>query len=1015
MYADKGHRKDNKHKAGANSLAQKKSDVKRGFALVDNRAKIAALGPTSQNSGNPPLQQKQVSNNRTGLPDDLKLGIERMSGYSMDDVRVHYNSDKPAQLQAHAYAQGNDIHIASGQHSHLAHEAWHVVQQKQGRVKPTTQLKSEQGSGVSINTDSALEAEADVMGAKAVQLAHHQIWPTGEGAVQKNTFSGSVLQGAFTYAAAVSLDRANKAQDTRTHDLQVDRIVLPESFRPPTQYGDTQQAHSVSWTLLKRGYTNVKNLGLNDFIDHYLIHDWQALRTQQSHMNPGLGSNAYKELNRYLAIYNNNYFNNLKQDNESSLEIHNKIRRAISDYFVALQLAPLSTHTGYMVDLAGGQLIDHRPVSHGEPAANKKLSKIEDALDQFSMYTVDQKNEVVNKAKAYWDTGVGKSGGINDPGAINIIAQKYETAFARAYPKIWSLYSADIKANVLAPEEAAAQTVVGNSPALANDPAAIKVTDQALATKPVAFHAQVHISDIRAANAQPAKLSVNELAIASIYLPDDRPLTQYGDEGQKSHTVAWTLTLKAITKAGYHANLKSFLLYMEHRWQALAAQDWADITTKDKYGTSGSSKKVNRQRIALLHNLIAPAIQELNTVVGNVQKSELEWTQLLQNTLSQYVEVYASAPLTTYKDGQATGHGEPDANEHLGDLEGNIGGHISTDKWNNKFKSEFVSGQYWNNPTFGGDTDDMQTIYAKLANNTPLSGAEEARKNMILVRQLAQKYLDIKWNAFMKPGSGAVVRAETDMTAVLREWETSFKEAYPNIWRQYRGIVMETVNKYALSESIKARNGTKVDMSAWMEPHHANDGLRDAQNGDTDQNGSNSYNAAKQDYHDGVVSIRGGNQAQDGSAAFNQAKQDYHEGVVSIRGGNQTRDGCAAFNQAKQDYHEGVVSIRGGNQTQDGSAAFNQAKQDYHDGVVSIRGGNQTQDGSAAFNQAKQDYHEGLVSIRGGNQTQDGSAAFNQAKQDYHEGVVSIQGGDHTQNGPSAFNQAKVDFLANIH
>jgi len=51
---------------------------------------------------------------------------------------VHYNSDKPAQLQAHAYAQGTDIHLASGQEKHLPHEAWHVVQQKQGRVKPTT-------------------------------------------------------------------------------------------------------------------------------------------------------------------------------------------------------------------------------------------------------------------------------------------------------------------------------------------------------------------------------------------------------------------------------------------------------------------------------------------------------------------------------------------------------------------------------------------------------------------------------------------------------------------------------------------------------------------------------------------------------------------------------------------------------------------------------------------------------------------------------------------------------------
>ncbi len=110
-----------------------------------------------------PIQPKV---NNTGLPNQLKSGIENLSGYSMDDVKVHYNSPKPAQLQAHAYAQGTDIHIASGQEKHLPHEAWHVVQQKQGRVKPTLQMKGK----VNINDDAGLEKEADVMGGKALNL-----------------------------------------------------------------------------------------------------------------------------------------------------------------------------------------------------------------------------------------------------------------------------------------------------------------------------------------------------------------------------------------------------------------------------------------------------------------------------------------------------------------------------------------------------------------------------------------------------------------------------------------------------------------------------------------------------------------------------------------------------------------------------------------------------------------------------------------------------------------------------
>ena len=83
----------------------------------------------------------QKKENKTGLPDNLKSGVENLSGISLDDVKVHYNSDQPASLQAHAYAQGTDIHVAPGQEKHLPHEAWHVVQQKQGRVQPTKQLK----------------------------------------------------------------------------------------------------------------------------------------------------------------------------------------------------------------------------------------------------------------------------------------------------------------------------------------------------------------------------------------------------------------------------------------------------------------------------------------------------------------------------------------------------------------------------------------------------------------------------------------------------------------------------------------------------------------------------------------------------------------------------------------------------------------------------------------------------------------------------------------------------------
>jgi hypothetical protein len=112
-----------------------------------------------------PPAHTPIKANATGLPDKLKAGAESLSGFNLDDVRVHYNSGSPAQLMAHAYAQGNHIHVAPGQETHLPHEAWHVVQQKQGRVKATVQLKS----GISVNDDVELEREADTMGAEALK------------------------------------------------------------------------------------------------------------------------------------------------------------------------------------------------------------------------------------------------------------------------------------------------------------------------------------------------------------------------------------------------------------------------------------------------------------------------------------------------------------------------------------------------------------------------------------------------------------------------------------------------------------------------------------------------------------------------------------------------------------------------------------------------------------------------------------------------------------------------------
>ena len=161
----------------ARARQPKRDDAPGAAARVagPNQAGLAALSATL--NARPQVQHLaammrppvQRAANRTGLPDTLKAGVEALSGLSMDGVQVHRNSSRPAQLNAHAYAQGRDIHLAPGQERHLPHEAWHVVQQAQGRVRPTVQLKS----GVPVNDDSGLEHEADVMGRRSMRTAGH--------------------------------------------------------------------------------------------------------------------------------------------------------------------------------------------------------------------------------------------------------------------------------------------------------------------------------------------------------------------------------------------------------------------------------------------------------------------------------------------------------------------------------------------------------------------------------------------------------------------------------------------------------------------------------------------------------------------------------------------------------------------------------------------------------------------------------------------------------------------------
>lgn len=178
--------------------------------------------------------QKKANINNTGLPDNLKNGVEHLSGHSLDNINVHYNSDKPSQLKAHAIAGGNDIHLASGQEKHLAHEAWHVVQQKEGRVKPTKEIE-----GVSINDNKNLESEADQMGSKAQKLGEKlEMNHTSELQEQEPSKSEFVSQAVAFQQETEEVAAVEEEIDTSTPEAEEEETTSDSEKEPITKEGE---------------------------------------------------------------------------------------------------------------------------------------------------------------------------------------------------------------------------------------------------------------------------------------------------------------------------------------------------------------------------------------------------------------------------------------------------------------------------------------------------------------------------------------------------------------------------------------------------------------------------------------------------------------------------------------------------------------------------------------------------------------------------------------------------------
>ena len=174
-----------------------------GFEATETGAMLPP--PPFQMKAGTQAPAKQEGKGSGKLPGDLSNGFAKTAGHDLSDVNVHYNSAKPAQLGALAFAQGNEIHLGPGQETHLPHEAAHIVQQREGRVRANTEV-----GGQAVNDEKGLEHEADTLGAKAVQMKSIALGAdedvSGDGGGVSGTKFRQPVQGKFRSVGVAQME-----------------------------------------------------------------------------------------------------------------------------------------------------------------------------------------------------------------------------------------------------------------------------------------------------------------------------------------------------------------------------------------------------------------------------------------------------------------------------------------------------------------------------------------------------------------------------------------------------------------------------------------------------------------------------------------------------------------------------------------------------------------------------------------------------------------------------------------
>lgn len=133
--------------------------------------------------------------------------------------------------------------------------------------------------------------------------------------------------------------------------------------------------------------------------------------------------------------------------------------------------------------------------------------------------------------------------------------------------------------------------------------------------------------------------AASELWVQDVKLSNDRPPTKFGADGQRSHTVAWSLLRAALQRLGGQT-LDKFI--------DILSKMFKDLQVPASHGAAPAKTLFDRVQAGI-------------TAIGDpTQPRDFSfWQRAGSELLAQYVHAYQLSEAATYADSDAVGHGEP--------------------------------------------------------------------------------------------------------------------------------------------------------------------------------------------------------------------------------------------------------------------------------------------------------------------------------------------------------------------